>query len=748
MAKILIVDDKPANRLFLVTLLKYMSHQLFEAANGKEALLVTRDQRPDLVISDVLMPVMDGFEYVRALRAEPHIGATPVIFYTSTYRTPEAAALAARCGVNTVLRKPSDPEVILAAVEKELGEKSASVVAPVAESYEKSEGGIPNWAGRAVGARLRIREAAGELGAQAAGLHKLNASLTSIIELMLEVTPEKGADHVVELFFNAAHRLINSRYAALLIHDAEGLRRLQTKGIDPVVYTRASAGTLPDTLMKDWGVVRLPEGRMPEDGHSMAINDSLPPDHPAVNTLLAVTIASKDCIHGCIVLANKVGGAYTDEDERLLATLATELAVFYESAEVYDTLQRHAAKLQLEMSLRMEAEEKARSHEHKLAQAQKMETVGQLTGGLAHDFNNLLGVIQGANEYLHAEVGHLPRAAAQVRLINQAARRGADLVRQLMSFSRKQDLKPAVTDLNELLEKTSALLRKAVARNITLRIEAADDLPAVFVDAITLENVILNLALNARDAMAKGGALTLSTTRATLDNVYVTDNPEAKAGSYVLLSVSDTGAGMQAPVIARAFEPFFTTKEAGKGTGLGLSMVYGFVQQSGGHVKIVSEVGVGTTIKVFLPPASTAPVKAGAAAPSGPDVRDKARILLVEDDELVRASVEARLHWLGHIVTPVASPVQALDTLEHTPGFDLLFTDIVMPGRMTGADLAREVMLRWPAVKVLATSGYGESALHGKITLPEGVRLLTKPYATADLTGAIHALMTEAAYPS
>ncbi|MHB1204193.1 MAG: ATP-binding protein, partial [Rhodospirillaceae bacterium] len=393
---------------------------------------------------------------------------------------------------------------------------------------------------------------------------------------------------------------------------------------------------------------------------------------------------------------------------------------------------------------RQEAENEVRVHEQKLAQAQKMETVGQLTGGLAHDFNNLLTVIKGASEDLMEETAAVPHLAAQVKMIQQATSRGVDLVRQLMAFSRKQELNPAAVDLNALLETTASLLRKAVPETIAIAIERGADLPAVFVDSGTLENVILNLAMNARDAMPDGGTLAIATSTATLDDAYAADQPEVKPGLYVQLSVCDTGSGMPEEVVARAFDPFFTTKESGKGTGLGLSMVYGFVKQSGGHVRIYSEAGHGTAIKIYLPPMAGAVLKA--AAPEAPaanrgQAATAARILLVEDDDLVRSSVEIKLLRLGHAVTPVSNPGLALEALEGGAGFDLVFTDIIMPGPMTGADLARVVMERWPAIKILATSGYTESTLLGKITVPAGVRLLSKPYANTDLIAAIEAVL-------
>lgn len=378
-----------------------------------------------------------------------------------------------------------------------------------------------------------------------------------------------------------------------------------------------------------------------------------------------------------------------------------------------------------------------RQREELLVEAQKMESVGQLTGGIAHDFNNLLTAIRSNAEDLKEDLKSNPIHQRQADIVLQAANRGAGLVAQLMAFARKQELQPQTIDVNTLLDSFKKLLRSTLQANIAIEIRKENNLPSVFVDPARLESALLNLAINARDAMPGGGTLTIETMTKHLDANYVTENLEIEEGDYVLIAVTDSGSGMPPNVLERAFVPFFTTKEVGKGTGLGLSMVYGFVKQSGGNAKIYSEVGLGTVVRIYLPALAR-----GAAAESGQERREaltpgKGSILLVEDDELVRQSISNRLTRLGYSVLTASDAHEAIETLQRIPDFDLVFSDVVMPGAMTGADLVREIRQRWPRMNVLLTSGYTESTVLGKIKMPVDVKLLSKPYSNADLATTV-----------
>ena len=385
----------------------------------------------------------------------------------------------------------------------------------------------------------------------------------------------------------------------------------------------------------------------------------------------------------------------------------------------------------------------------RLRQSQKMEAVGQLTGGVAHDFNNLLTVILGNAELVADALADRPRLRQMVEMTAKAAERGAELTGRLLAFSRRQPLDPRPSDINRLIADMDPMLRRTLGEHIEIELVRGGGLWTAMVDPGQLENAILNLCLNARDAMPSSGRLTIETANAHLDADYAAGQAELEPGQYVMVAVSDTGTGMDAATLERAFEPFFTTKDVGKGSGLGLSMIYGFVKQSKGHVRIYSEPGLGTTVRLYLPRAvaedgAGAPVPAHAAADAAAE-RGSGRILLVEDDALVRENSAAQLTSLGYAVVAVGSAPEALAVLEKDAAFDLLFTDIVMPGGMNGRALAERALKLRPGLPVLYTSGYTENAIvhHGR--LDRGVELLAKPYRRQDLAAKVRAVLAAAA---
>jgi signal transduction histidine kinase/CheY-like chemotaxis protein len=400
-----------------------------------------------------------------------------------------------------------------------------------------------------------------------------------------------------------------------------------------------------------------------------------------------------------------------------------------------ETKQRRKAEAMVRRFQEMEATEA------QVRQAQKMEAVGQLTGGVAHDFNNILTVITGSIEMLSDGVKDRPLLAQITAMIGAAATRGADLTRHLLAFARQQPLQPRSTDINALLVDVAGLLRPTLGAQIEIEAMLANDAAPVLIDASQLSTAILNLALNARDAMPEGGKLTLETKNVVLDADYAALNNEVQPGNYVMIAVSDTGEGIPGPLLDKVFEPFFTTKGIGKGSGLGLSMVYGFVKQSNGHIKIYSEEGHGTTVKLYLPQASCAP-DIDADAPFTElgiienEQGDEA-ILIVEDDLLVRDYVVAQIERLGYRTLAAGNAAEALSIIDGPEHIDLLFTDVMMPGGMNGRQLAIEAQKRRPGLKVLYTSGYTENAIvhHGR--LDAGVLLLPKPYLSSDLARGI-----------
>ena len=371
--------------------------------------------------------------------------------------------------------------------------------------------------------------------------------------------------------------------------------------------------------------------------------------------------------------------------------------------------------------------------EEQLRRSQRLESVGQLTGGVAHDFNNLLTVILGNADILVDELAHEPEQQVLAEMIATAAQRGAELTQRLLAFARRQPLDPRVVDVNRLVADMDGLLRRTLGEHIEIEVVRGAGLWQALVDPSQLDSALLNLCLNARDAMPNGGRLTIETANMRLDEEYAAQHVEVRPGQYVMLAVSDTGTGIAPEHLGRVFEPFFTTKEQGKGTGLGLAMVFGFMKQSGGHLNIYSEFGHGTTVRMYLPRSIAANQQRIVSSPVTESVGGSETILLVEDEDLVRQYARDQLVTLGYQVVEAPNGPLALDIIRTRPDIQLLFTDVVMPGGMNGRDLVQLACALRPGLRVLYASGYTESAIvhHGR--LDPGVHLLTKPYRRPDL---------------
>jgi len=383
--------------------------------------------------------------------------------------------------------------------------------------------------------------------------------------------------------------------------------------------------------------------------------------------------------------------------------------------------------------------------EARLLQAQKMEAIGQLTGGIAHDFNNLLGVVIGNLQLLERSVSETPTLARKVHTAMRAAVRGADLTRRLLAFARRQILDPVVVDANRQLSGLTELMQRTLGESVEVHMVQAHDLWHTRVDAGQFENAILNLAINARDAMPEGGRLTVRTRNVFLDSIFCSDHPEIEPGEFVSISVSDTGVGIEPDVLKRVFEPFFTTKESGRGSGLGLAMVDSFAEQAGGVATIESAVGQGTTVTILLPrcleeQTTLQDTIVTKIAPGGNET-----ILVVEDDADLRETVVTALSQLGYRALSAPNANAALRILAGTEHIDLLFTDIMMPGGMLGPALATRAREMRPDIEILFTTGYADnSALAGQPGLTAS-DVITKPYRNEDLATRIrHVLDREA----
>lgn len=477
----------------------------------------------------------------------------------------------------------------------------------------------------------------------------------------------------------------------------------------------------------------------------------MPEGHLPVRSYLAVSVISRTGeVLGGLFFGHARTGVFDDRSERGLSGLAAEAAGAIDNVRLSQAMQREieerkrAQEALVELNGTLERQvtertEQLRKNEEALRQSQKMEAVGQLTGGVAHDFNNLLQIIMGNLDTLQrnlpTESGRLQRAA---RNAMTGAQRAATLTQRLLAFSRRQPLDPKPLDVNALVNGLSDMIHRTLGETIDVETVLGAGVWRVEADPAELEAAIINLAVNARDAMTNGGRLTIETSNAHIDEAYVASHTEVVAGQYVAIAVTDTGAGMDSKTVAQAFEPFFTTKAVGKGTGLGLSQVYGFVKQSGGHLKIYSEVGEGTTVKLYLPrvAAQAAGVEQAESSPN-PEAGQEETILVLEDDDEVRAYSVETLRELGYRVIEAHDGPSALRLLERQPRVDLLFTVVVLPGGLTGAQVAAQAKTVRPTLKVLFTTGYARNAIihHGR--LDKGVQLIVKPFSFSDLAAKV-----------
>jgi two-component system cell cycle sensor histidine kinase/response regulator CckA len=381
-----------------------------------------------------------------------------------------------------------------------------------------------------------------------------------------------------------------------------------------------------------------------------------------------------------------------------------------------------------------------RDLENQLRQSQKMEAIGLLAGGVAHDFNNLLTIITGYSQLILNNLGPSDNNRHSAEQILKAGERAAALTRQLLAFSRRQVLQPKVLDLNRLVTSLSTMLRRLIGEDVDLRVELGSDLGRVSADPSQIEQVLMNLVINSRDAMPQGGALTIETANVTLDSAYAGRHIAVKPGPYVLLAVSDNGAGMDAATKARLFEPFFTTKGVGRGTGLGLSTVFGIVKQSGGSLEVYSEPGRGTSFKVYLPRIDQ-PVALEAEGPKTQAWRGSETILLVEDDDMVRNLVRETLERHGYKVLDSAGPLDARRVVEnHRSPIHLLITDVVMP-KVSGRELAEQMVRERPSMKVLYMSGYTDNAVVNSGILKKEVAFLQKPFTPGALIDKVREVL-------
>ena len=657
-AKILIVDDDERNAFAITTVLEELDQILVVANSGEEALKHLLHQDFAVILLDLHMPGMDGYETAALIRGRQRSRHIPIVFLTAVFRDDSHLLQAYSAGAVDMVFKPVDPFIL------------KSKVAIFVDLY----------LGRA------------EVRREAELRHRLQ-------EENFRVRTEK-------LLAEKALKRSEERQEAIL-------RSL------PVCFHSRAASPPFGALFVSEAVERL-TGFVPArftEEPGFGLDNVHPEDLPRV--VEALDGVHRTGSYSCEFRWRCADGSYRCFLDQGVLAPADE----GEAPQIFGTL--------LDITDR-------RALEQQLVQAQKMETVGQLTGGIAHDFNNLLTVILGNLDLVARQVGGNERLHRQFAAIRHASERGHVLTRQLLAFSRRQHLSPEVLDVGALLRGFEQLIRRAVGESVTLDIVLPDEEIVCEVDATQLENAILNLAMNARDAMPSGGRLEIAVRRVEQATDQTARYADGNPGPWVVITVSDRGTGMSPAVRDRAFEPFFTTKEAGRGSGLGLSQVYGFVRQSGGFVTLDSEIDRGTEISVYLM-SSSKPVASHAASSERlpPALGLSENVLLVEDDPSVLALGIEMLTELRYRVKTASDGAGALEILRRGDPIDLLFTDVVMPGGYTGVQLAIEARKLRPGIKVLLTSGYTGEALAAHQADRVDFPLIEKPYRQADLAAKL-----------
>ncbi|MDP2320682.1 MAG: response regulator [Acidobacteriota bacterium] len=856
---ILIVEDSPTQAQQLQRILEQRGYHVAHAANGRLALESARNHRPAVVISDVVMPEMDGYELCREIKGDPGLSDVPVILVT-TLSDPADVIRGLECRADNFILKPYDEQYLVSSVQFVLMNREMRKAEPgglaVEIFFNSQRHLITADRLQILNLLLSTYEAAiqrnHELRQTQATLRELNASLAETNRaLQRQMEEREQLDRALRESEQRLRRIVDNMAAfvgemtpdGVLMDinqsalDVGGVRREDVVG-QPLEQTwwfshfpavQAEIRADIERARRGEAVRRDVEIRA-ASGVPFTIDFMLAPvrdDQGHITKLIpsGVDITDRKRIEQDIRdlndnlehLVTERTGDLRDSEERFrqLAQHSSEVVWFialnpertlYVSPAVekvwglpadrfYADADTWAAAIHPEDRSRVQAAFEAcargqtprfeeeyrilkpdeslhwvldsgapirdergeivrlsgvarditeRKHlEAQFLQAQKMESVGQLAGGIAHDFNNLLTVINGTTEFAAENLAEGDPLREDLATIRDAGIKAAALTRQLLAFSRKQIIQPAILNLNTVVAEAEAMLRRVLGEHITLLVRPDADLASINADAGQIEQVVMNLAINSRDAMPMGGTLTIETANIVLDESYARTHAGVRPGPHVLLAISDTGIGMDDATRKQIFEPFFTTKGPGKGTGLGMSTSYGIVKQSGGDIWVYSEPGQGTTIKIYLPRASGTP-RAGAIARSAPAVGGTETILVVEDDDGIRQIVQRVLGKAGYKVLLAGTGQEALRLLERDDALvDLVLTDVVMPG-MSGRELVDRIGASQRAMKILYTSGYTDDAIVHHGVLDEGVHFISKPYTAAALTRKVREVLDAA----
>jgi len=688
---VLCVNDDFTQLELLELQLRHAGYRVCKAFDGFEAVEVAKRERPDLIISDVVMPRCDGIEMCRALRADPELSGTPVMLVSGLRKETESVVEGLRAGADEYLETPYNPMrlIALAARLVERGHREAAAAEVNQRAIQEYE---------------RLLERIAALAQSLGTSRDLKTVHRAVKDFSIASTP---CDSIFFSHYDEARRMQTATY----VWSGGG---------------EADASALPPMDMNDSPhsvAVRMGQVVFANDLQAaiagkqvVEIGEGSDPRPPLSSLVIPMTIMGR--VIGAIELQSLEPSAFRPEHATAMRMAANLAAVAIENVRLLE--QEHEREAQLR-------------------QAQKMESVGRLAGGVAHDFNNLLVAINGYSDLTMRRLPEGDPLRRNIEEIRKAGERAAALTRQLLAFSRKQVMQPKVLCVNDVVSDMDKMLRRVIGEDIELTTRLDPDLGYVKADPNMIEQVILNLCVNSRDAMPGGGHMTVETSNVLLDDEYVSLHVGVRPGAYVMLAVSDTGSGMDEETRQRIFEPFFTTKEKGKGTGLGLSTVYGIVKQSGGNIWVYSEVGRGTTVRAYLPRVDAVTLEKSSEAVTPALYAGTEKILLVEDDDMVRLVAREIISSSGYKVLEATRMSDAVNHCAENPDIALLLTDVVMP-RINGKDLSERLTKLLPRMRVLFMSGYTETVVHDGV-LEQGLNFIQKPFTASALLGKIREVL-------
>ena len=667
---ILIVDDKRDNLYFLESLLSGSGYKVKTAVNGKEALELLDKTPFDLIISDILMPVMDGFELCRRIKNNERHQNIPLVFYTATYIEKKDEEFAMKLGASKFIRKPQEPEKFLSIIN---------------EVLENAQTGKINTN------TLQVKDNE--------TIYKLyNERLVNKLEKKIQdLEKERYKRQKIEKEVKMLAHAIRSIREAVCITDLWGKIIFINEAFEKMYgYSKKELQNQNISLIQS---VK----------NQKNIKDLL---HPEL---------SSDGWQGELIQTRKN---------------SSEFPVSLSISIVRDTQEKAIAFIIVASDL---TERKALEEQYR--QAQKMEAIGRLAGGIAHDFNNILTVINGYSELLLHKLNENDPLYNSINEIFKAGIHASVLTRQLLTFSRKQIFHPVVLDVNEIILELDKMLRRLIGENIELSTILSEEKGNVKVDPGQIEQVIMNLVVNARDAMPLGGKLRIETQKVRFTEPYIWEDTKIDAGTYIMLAISDTGNGMDKETLTRIFEPFFTTKKEGKGAGLGLSTVYGIIKQSDGFINVYSEQGKGTTFKIYLPCVDEMPKDISTVSSQTERLKGSETILVTEDDETLRNLICGILTDNGYNVLEASNGGSALLKCEkYQEPIHLILSDVVMP-EMSGRELVERLILIHPEMKVVYMSGYTDDAVILHQIIDENVHFLQKPFSPLALLEKIRIVL-------